>query len=71
MCRERKVNPDRTEVTAHVTLGKDETDHFKLAVKLDIALAGVDRNTAQELARAAHDVCPYSRGRFAAILTFN
>lgn len=61
VCRERKMNPERTEVTAHVTLGKDETDHFKLAVKLDISLAGVDRNTAQELAKAAHEVCPYSR----------
>ncbi|MBP3965084.1 organic hydroperoxide resistance protein [Paenibacillus lignilyticus] len=61
VCRERNVNPDRTEVTAHVTLGKDETDHFKLAVNLDIALAGVDQNTALELAKAAHDVCPYSR----------
>lgn len=61
VCRERKIKPDNTEVTAHVTLGKDEADHFKLAVKLDIALSGVERDAARELVEAAHDVCPYSR----------
>ncbi|MBW7456993.1 organic hydroperoxide resistance protein [Paenibacillus sepulcri] len=61
VCRERKIKLDSTEVTAHVTLGKDEADHFKLAVKLDIALAGVERDAARELIEAAHDVCPYSR----------
>ena len=61
VCRERKIKPDQTEVTARVTLGKDETDHFKLAVKLDIALAGIEKDTARELVEAANDVCPYSR----------
>ncbi|MBB3130053.1 Ohr subfamily peroxiredoxin [Paenibacillus rhizosphaerae] len=61
VCRERRIKVDSTEVTAHVTLGKDETDHYKLAVKLDITLAGIERETARELIEAAHDVCPYSR----------
>ncbi|NIK23639.1 Ohr subfamily peroxiredoxin [Paenibacillus lupini] len=61
VCREKKVKPDSTSVTAHVTLGKDDEDHFKLAVTLDISLAGVEQGQAQELAEAAHEVCPYSR----------
>ncbi|MCK9860699.1 organic hydroperoxide resistance protein [Paenibacillus sp. ATY16] len=61
VCRERKIKPDSTSVTAHVTLGKDAQDNFELAVALDITLAGVERVQAQELAEAAHQVCPYSR----------
>ncbi|WP_336785405.1 organic hydroperoxide resistance protein [Paenibacillus sp. MMO-177] len=61
VCRERKIKPDSTSVTAHVTLGKDAEDNFELAVTLDITLAGVERAQAQELAEAAHHVCPYSR----------
>ncbi|WP_435166751.1 organic hydroperoxide resistance protein [Paenibacillus glycanilyticus] len=61
VCRERKIKPDSTSVTAHVTLGKDAEDNFELAVTLDITLAGVERAQAQELAEAAHQVCPYSR----------
>ncbi|GLX68666.1 organic hydroperoxide resistance protein [Paenibacillus glycanilyticus] len=61
VCRTKGIKPDSTSVTAHVTLGKDKSNHFKLAVKLDIALTGVDQAEAQELAKAAHEVCPYSR----------
>ncbi|GMK47414.1 organic hydroperoxide resistance protein [Paenibacillus glycanilyticus] len=61
VCRERKIKPDSTSVTAQVTLGKDAEDNFELAVVLDITLAGVQRAQAQELAEAAHQVCPYSR----------
>ncbi|SFD97428.1 peroxiredoxin, Ohr subfamily [Paenibacillus catalpae] len=61
VCRERKIKPDSTSVTAHVTLGKDAEDNFELAVTLDISLVGVDREQAQDIAKAAHNVCPYSR----------
>ncbi|NIK70542.1 organic hydroperoxide resistance protein [Paenibacillus sp. BK720] len=61
VCRERKIKPDSTSVTARVTLGKDAEDHFELAVVLDITLAGVESGQARELAEAAHNVCPYSR----------
>jgi organic hydroperoxide reductase OsmC/OhrA len=34
---------------------------FKLAVTLDVALPSVDdRETAAQLVRGAHEVCPYS-----------
>lgn len=32
-----------------------------LAARLNVNLPGMDRQTAQELAEAAHHVCPYSR----------
>jgi len=60
-CRQRKVKYESTRVTGHVTLGKDEGDHYVLAVKLEIALGGVEEGTARELIDAAHEICPYSR----------
>lgn len=33
---------------------------FKLAVTLDVAIAGMDQATAEEIVQAAHAVCPYS-----------
>ncbi|TCK03797.1 UNVERIFIED_ORG: Ohr subfamily peroxiredoxin [Anoxybacillus amylolyticus] len=60
--RQRKVKVEGTEVTAQVTLGKDEADGgFQLAVVLRVRVLGVDRQTAEELVHAAHQVCPYSK----------
>ncbi|MDQ0217326.1 organic hydroperoxide resistance protein [Peribacillus cavernae] len=57
-----KVNADKTEVTANVTIGKDEADNgFKLAVRLDVSIPGVSKEEAQHLAEQAHQVCPYSK----------
>jgi len=61
VCRMKKVKVEKTEVTAHVTLGKDDGGGYELAVKLDIALEGVEADVAKELVEAAHQVCPYSR----------
>ncbi|AJS61270.1 organic hydroperoxide resistance protein [Paenibacillus sp. IHBB 10380] len=49
-----------TEVTAHVSIMK-EGDGFKIGAMLDVKVSGVDKATAQELADAAHQVCPYSK----------
>jgi osmotically inducible protein OsmC len=62
------------KVTANVTFGKvDENASysaggktyplpgFTLAVRLDVHLAGVDREEAEKLIEEAHLVCPYSR----------
>lgn len=60
--RTKKLKVEGTQVTAHVSIGKDEADGgFKLAVKLEVAITGVDREVAQELVEAAHQVCPYSK----------
>jgi osmotically inducible protein OsmC len=38
----------------------DETDDgFKIAAELEVEIEGVDKETAQELVEAAHQVCPY------------
>jgi osmotically inducible protein OsmC len=59
--RKARVKAENTEVTANVTIGKDEADDgFKLAVRLDVSIPGVDKEEAESLARQAHQVCPYS-----------
>jgi osmotically inducible protein OsmC len=48
-------------VTAHVTLAaRDDGGGFEIAAALDVHLPGVDKATAEEIARKAHIVCPYS-----------
>ncbi|MTH55187.1 Ohr family peroxiredoxin [Bacillus mangrovi] len=60
--RQKRIKTEGTEVTAHVSIGKDEADGgFKLEVQLEAKVKGVDDATAQELIEAAHQVCPYSK----------
>lgn len=49
-----------SEVSATVGIGTLETGGFGLAVELDVHIPNVDEATAQQLAEAAHQVCPYS-----------
>jgi lipoyl-dependent peroxiredoxin len=58
--RRQKVDTSGSTVTAKVTIGSIDGGAFGLAVELDVAIPGVDGETAQELADAAHQVCPYS-----------
>ena len=44
---------------ARVTISK-EGEGFKLAVELEIIIPAQEHDKAQELADAAHQVCPYS-----------
>ena len=46
-------------VTADVSIYKQEQG-FKLGVALHVEMSGVDQATAEKLADAAHQVCPYS-----------
>ncbi|GAA0421951.1 MAG: organic hydroperoxide resistance protein [Bacillota bacterium] len=51
-----------SETTAAVSLLKDPEDNgFKIAVELTIKIQGVDQQEAEELAKKAHQVCPYSK----------
>ncbi len=62
IARKEKVRLTDVEVTSNVTIGKDDTDGgFRLAVRLDIKLPGIERSLAEDLARKAHDFCPYSK----------
>lgn len=60
----RKEGVQLKDVVIHsqVMIGKDESDDgFKLAVRLDIELPGIERSQAEDLAKKAHDFCPYSK----------
>lgn len=48
-------------VTAEVSLGKDPSGLFGLAVVLTVAIPDMDHDAVQSLANAAHQRCPYSR----------
>ena len=55
------VPPD-VAVDAEVDLGTGGTNHFFLQARLNVSLLpGVDRETAQALVEAAHQICPYSK----------
>lgn len=51
--------PADTRVDAEVDLGP--TAHgYGIAVRMNVSLPGLDRESAQKLLDAAHQVCPYS-----------
>ncbi|HYF44151.1 MAG TPA: organic hydroperoxide resistance protein [Ramlibacter sp.] len=52
--------PKDASVDAEVDLGT-ASDEFFLQARLNVNLPGVDRETAQALADAAHRICPYSK----------
>lgn len=58
--KKQGIKADDAAVTASVSIFKDEPS-FALAVQLDIALPGLERSKTQELAEAAHQLCPYSK----------
>ncbi|MFB7600190.1 organic hydroperoxide resistance protein [Streptomyces sp. NPDC056160] len=57
----RHVKLTRTAITAEVTLTHGDDGEFSLSAILSPVLGGVDQTTAQELAHAAHQICPYSK----------
>jgi Ohr subfamily peroxiredoxin len=57
--RRAKVDTSQSLVTAEVSIGP-VGEAFGLAVVLTVEIPGVDEATCQELADAAHAVCPYS-----------
>ena len=59
--RERKVPvPAETAVDAEVDLRHGEAGYV-LQARLNVALPGLDRDTARALVDAAHQTCPYSK----------
>ncbi len=61
MASKQKKDID-SEVTADVSLLKDESDNgFKIGVVLNVDIKGVTQEEAEELAKAAHEFCPYSK----------
>jgi osmotically inducible protein OsmC len=58
--RRMKIDTSGSTVTARVALGTLEGGAYGIAVALQVAIPGVDRETAQRVLKAAHEVCPYS-----------
>ncbi|NDV57834.1 organic hydroperoxide resistance protein [Bacteroides sp. 519] len=58
--RQERLRPERTAVTAEVSIGPNDKGGFMLAVKLVVEVVGIDRKLAQEAMEKAHYVCPYS-----------
>jgi Ohr subfamily peroxiredoxin len=58
--RRMRVDTSGSEVTARVTLGSVEGGAYGVAVELDVSIPGVDHETAEQVVKAAHEVCPYS-----------
>ncbi|WP_037470745.1 organic hydroperoxide resistance protein [Sinorhizobium fredii] len=48
------------EVDAEIDLNVDDGSYF-LRARLNVSLPDVDRELAQELIEAAHEICPYSK----------
>lgn len=62
IARKEGVDLKDVEIHSQVMIGKDEgADGFKLAVKLNINLPGIERSQAEDLAKKAHAFCPYSK----------
>ena len=61
VARRRRIDAGEVTIASDVSLLPTGDGGFKLAVTLDVSLPSVgDRETAVDLVRGAHQVCPYS-----------
>ncbi|GAA1294244.1 MULTISPECIES: organic hydroperoxide resistance protein [Brachybacterium] len=56
----QKVDVTDSTVGARVHIGSDDKGGFQLAAELEVVIPNLPHEQAQELADAAHQVCPYS-----------
>lgn len=62
IARKEGVKLHDVEVTCNVSIGKDDSDGgFRLAVRMDVKSPGIEHDKAEELAKKAHEFCPYSK----------
>ena len=52
--------PNDVKVTAKVGIGPKAEGGFGITADLTVDIPGVDREQAQQLVEAAHQICPYS-----------
>ncbi|MFC7376167.1 organic hydroperoxide resistance protein [Brachybacterium sp. GCM10030267] len=55
-----KADVSDSTVGGRVQIGPDDKGGFQLAVQLEVVIPNLPHDQAQELADAAHQVCPYS-----------
>lgn len=59
--KEKVKIPEDTTVTATVGVGpREDGTGFGIDVSLQVNIPGLDKNTAEDLVKKAHIVCPYS-----------
>ncbi|MDR6550632.1 organic hydroperoxide resistance protein [Paenibacillus qinlingensis] len=59
--RKKSIKAEGISIVSNVTLGKDASDGYVLAVNMDITISGVETSVAEEVVAEAHLVCPYAR----------
>lgn len=59
--RMKKVTIDGSSVGARVSLVPSGEESIDLAVQLEVVIPDLDTDQADELAKLAHELCPYSR----------
>lgn len=60
VARAQKVSIEGSSVGSRVGIGPNGQGGFQLAVQLEVNIPDLDLAVAQQLADAAHQVCPYS-----------
>ncbi|MFF5793128.1 organic hydroperoxide resistance protein [Paeniglutamicibacter sp. NPDC012692] len=60
VARSRKTKVENSSVGGRVTIGSNGEGGYQLAVVLEVVIPDMPHEEAQELADAAHLVCPYS-----------
>ncbi|HXS48229.1 MAG TPA: organic hydroperoxide resistance protein [Solirubrobacterales bacterium] len=74
VARRQKLEPGEVEIDSKVMLVTGEERSFTIAVELAVTLPAMGGESAVELVRAAHKVCPYSnatRGNIEVTLNAN
>jgi lipoyl-dependent peroxiredoxin len=74
VAQRQKAEVGDVSIDSKVSLVTTEERGFNVAVELHVTLPSVENETALELVRAAHQVCPYSnatRGNVDVVLTAN
>jgi osmotically inducible protein OsmC len=57
-----RVKYESSKVTAIVSLVEDPIDKgLKLSARIQAAIDGVDKETAEKYVKLAHNICPYSK----------
>ena len=74
VARRMRLEPQDIAIDSRVSLLTTEERGFKVSVGLDVTVAGLEAEQAQELVGTAHRVCPYSnatRGNIDVDITVN
>jgi osmotically inducible protein OsmC len=61
VARDAGVDASASTVKVEVVQGRDSEGGYGLGARIFVAIPGVDQARVQELAGAAHQVCPYSK----------